>query len=72
MSLLSNAPVNATVTADKRCIILRLPRKSFAEVLSTHPQLLEHISTLSDERAKATEAIVSGEVQVSEDDVMLV
>ncbi|MCC6807863.1 MAG: cyclic nucleotide-binding domain-containing protein [Deltaproteobacteria bacterium] len=72
MSLLSNAPVSATVTAEKRSIILRLPRKSFAEVLSTHPQLLEHISQLSDERSKMTEAIVAGTVAVHEDDVMLV
>lgn len=72
MSLLSNEPVNATVVADKRSIILRLPRKSFAEVLSTHPQLLEHMSELSDERQKLTDAIVTGKVQVSEDDVMLV
>jgi CRP-like cAMP-binding protein len=72
MSLLSNAPVSATVTAERRSIILRLPRKSFAEVLSTHPQLLEHISQLSDERTKMTEAIVTGKIEVSEDDVMLV
>jgi CRP-like cAMP-binding protein len=72
MSLLSNAPVSATVTAEKRSIILRLPRKSFAEVLSTHPQLLEHISQLSDERSKLTEAIVAGKVAVNEEDVMLV
>jgi cAMP-dependent protein kinase regulator len=72
MSLLSNAPVSATVTAEKRSIILRLPRKAFAEVLSTHPQLLEHISELSDERTKLTEAIVAGTVEVNEEDVMLV
>jgi CRP-like cAMP-binding protein len=72
MSLLSNADVSATVMSESKAIILRLPRKSFAEVLSTHPQLLEHISQLSDERAKLTEAVVAGKVAVSEDGVMLV
>lgn len=72
MSLLSNAAVNATVVSETRAIILRLPRKSFAQVLSTHPQLLEQISELSDERQKMTDAVAQGKVDLGEDDLMLV
>ena len=72
MSLLSNEPVNATVVAETRAIILRLPRKAFAEVLSTHPQLLEQISELSDERQKMTDAALAGKIELGEDDMMLV
>ena len=72
MSLLSNEPVNATVVAETRAIILRLPRKAFAEVLSTHPQLLEQISELSDERQKMTDAALAGTIELGEDDIMLV
>ena len=72
MSLLSNEPVNATVVAETRAIILRLPRKAFAEVLSTHPQLLEQISELSDERQKMTSAALAGKIQLGEEDMMLV
>ncbi len=41
-------------------------------MLSTHPQLLEQISELSDERAKLTDAALAGAGERSEDELMLV
>ena len=46
MSLLDNCPVSATIRTLRKSIVLKLPRKTFSEVLSTHPQLLAHISDL--------------------------
>ena len=68
MSLLTNQPVSATIKTLRKSIVLKLPRKTFSEILSTHPQLLAHISELSDERAKTTQAILSGQLQFSEED----
>jgi len=68
MSLLTNQPVSASIKTLRKSIVLKLPRKTFAEIVSTHPQLLAHISELSDERLKTTEAILSGKLKFSEQD----
>lgn len=68
MSLLSNNPVSANIKTLKKSIVLKLPRRTFSEIVSTHPQLLAHISELSDERTKTTQAILSGQLQFSEED----
>jgi cAMP-dependent protein kinase regulator len=68
MSLLTNQPVSANIKTLRKSIVLKLPRKTFAEILSTHPQLLAHISELSDERLKTTQAIVAGQLKFSEED----
>ncbi|MEE8408019.1 MAG: cyclic nucleotide-binding domain-containing protein [Myxococcota bacterium] len=68
MSLLSNKPVSANIKTIKKSIVLKLPRRIFSEIVSTHPQLLAHISELSSERAKTTEAILTGQLQFNERD----
>jgi CRP-like cAMP-binding protein len=68
MSLLSNNPVSANIKTLKKSIVLKLPRRTFSEIVSTHPQLLAHISDLSEERSKTTQAILSGQLQFSEQD----
>ncbi len=50
MSLLTNRPIFATVTAQSDCFVLRLGKKRFDEVIMTHPQVLELVSELSDAR----------------------
>lgn len=71
MSLLTNNPVSANVKTLKKSIVLKLPRKVFSEVLSTHPQLLAHISDLSEERKKMTQAVLSGQIRFSEEEGIL-
>lgn len=56
MSLLTRSPATATVTAARHTSVLRLPREDFDQLIMTHPQVLEHVSELTDERAKANAA----------------
>jgi len=72
MSLLSNSDVTATVKALKKSIVLKLPKRTFGEIISTHPQLLAHISDLSAEREKTTNAILSGQLEFREEGLVLV
>jgi CRP-like cAMP-binding protein len=50
MSMLWHKETCATVTATTPCIVLRLPRDAFNEVIMTHPQILEVLSALSTRR----------------------
>jgi CRP-like cAMP-binding protein len=68
MSLLSNQPVSANVKTIRKSILLKLPRRTFSEIASTHPQLLAHIADLSSERAKTTQAIMDGKLRFSEEE----
>ncbi len=71
-SLLTNQPVNASIRTLRKSIVLKLPRRTFSEIASTHPQLLAHISELSQEREKTTQAILSGQLQFSEEGLVVV
>ncbi|MBN1962412.1 MAG: cyclic nucleotide-binding domain-containing protein [Deltaproteobacteria bacterium] len=71
-SLLTNEPVNATIRTLRKSIVLKLPKRAFLEVASTHPQLLEHISDLSQEREKTNEAILTGKLHFSDEGLVVV
>ncbi|MEW5848737.1 MAG: cyclic nucleotide-binding domain-containing protein [Myxococcota bacterium] len=58
MSLLTRAPVSASIEAINKCIVLRLPRKQFNEIIMTHPQVLELVSELSAQRQKSNQRLV--------------
>jgi CRP-like cAMP-binding protein len=60
MSCLRKGPASATVTAGRRCLLLRLPRGSFDELVVTHPQILELVSDLADQRQRGLAAIAGG------------
>ncbi len=60
MSLLSNEPASATVTALSTTILLRLPPEDFQELILTHPQILEMVSELTDRRRSESAAVLSG------------
>jgi len=60
MSLLTNEPASATVTALGTTILLRLPPEHFQELIITHPQILELVSELTDKRRSAIAAVLSG------------
>jgi CRP-like cAMP-binding protein len=61
MSLLTHKKATATVTAAVNSILLKLPREGFQELILTHPQILELISTLTEQRKSATELVLSGQ-----------
>jgi CRP-like cAMP-binding protein len=53
MSLLTRSPASATVRAVRHTSLLRLPKQDFDSLILSHPQVLEHVSTLIDERKKS-------------------
>ncbi|MFT3707766.1 MAG: cyclic nucleotide-binding domain-containing protein [Archangium sp.] len=53
MSLLTRSPASATVRATRHTSLLRLPKQDFDSLILSHPQVLEHVSVLVDERKKA-------------------
>ena len=55
MSMLWKKDTCASVRARTTCVVLRLPGQSFSELIMTHPQILEVLSTLSDKRQKKNE-----------------
>jgi CRP-like cAMP-binding protein len=71
MSCLRKGPASATVMANRRCLLLRLPRSSFDELVVTYPQILELVSELSDARHRSLEAIAAGQGAVPEEGPLL-
>jgi CRP-like cAMP-binding protein len=61
MSLLTRKPATATVTSMGNSLVLKLPREHFQELVLTHPQILELVSDLTEQRKSATEAILAGQ-----------
>ena len=55
MSMLWNKDTCASVRAQTTCVVLRLPRQNFGEVIMTHPQILETLAALSEKRQKQNE-----------------
>lgn len=72
ISLLTKSAATATVAAATQSTVLRMPRASFDELISTHPQILMLVSELSDERLRIQQALESGTVQLDGDELMLV
>ncbi|MDQ3263066.1 MAG: cyclic nucleotide-binding domain-containing protein [Myxococcota bacterium] len=72
MSLLQKGPASATVSATKRTSLLRLPRPDFDDVVKAHPQILALISQLSEDRRRATEAVLGGGAIEGDEGLMLV
>lgn len=50
MSLVTRDVAVASVHARTRCFVLELPRGDFQDVIMTHPQLLEHVDQLAEQR----------------------
>jgi len=53
ISLITGQPSTASVTAACKSFVLFLPRTDFSEVIMTHPQVLEYLSSLVESRARA-------------------
>jgi CRP-like cAMP-binding protein len=71
MSCLRKAPASATVVVRRPGTLLRLPRKDFDELVVTYPQILELVSTLSEERAESLDAILSGHAEWTDEGLVL-
>ena len=52
MSLLSQKPASATVSARRRSPVLRIPRERFQELVVTYPQVLVLLSEMADQRSR--------------------
>jgi len=72
MSLLSHGPAIATIRASAKCYLLELPRGDFAELIMTHPQVLEYMSRVAEDRQRHLEAVKSGAVRYGEGRVRIV
>lgn len=72
MSCLSGGPASATIKVRRPGILLRLPRQDFDVLVSTHPQVRDLCSQLSDERALSLEAILDGHAEFTEDGLVLI
>jgi CRP-like cAMP-binding protein len=72
VSCLRKTAATATVTARRGGTVLRLPRAAFDELVMSYPQILELVSTLSDERLESLDAIVSGRAEFTEDGLVLI
>jgi CRP-like cAMP-binding protein len=71
MSCLRKAPASATVVVRRPGTLLRLPRRDFDELVMGYPQILELVSTLSEERAENLDAILSGAARWSDEGLVL-
>jgi CRP-like cAMP-binding protein len=71
MSCLRKAPASATIVVRRPGTLLRLPRKEFDELVVTYPQILELVSTLSEERAESLDAILSGHAEWTDEGLVL-
>ena len=52
--------------------LLRLPRAGFDELVLSHPQILEVVADLSEERSESLDAILSGHAQWTEEGLVLI
>jgi CRP-like cAMP-binding protein len=53
ISLIAGSLATATVVTLEKSFVLQLPRSDFNEVIMTHPQVLEYLGTLADNRLQA-------------------
>jgi CRP-like cAMP-binding protein len=72
MSLLSHGPAIATIRATSKCYLLELPRADLAELIMTHPQVLEYMSRVAEDRQRHLEAVKAGAAGYGEGRVRIV
>lgn len=71
ISLLTQSQAGASVVSEGVGRVLRLPRKAFEELILTHPQVLELVSLLADEREQLNEGVTSGRVSCDTEGLIL-
>jgi CRP-like cAMP-binding protein len=71
MSCLRKIPATASVVVSRAGILLKLPRKTFDELVVAYPQILELVSDLSSERTENLDAILSGHAEWTDEGLVL-
>lgn len=72
MSLINHTPATASVKTLRQSTLLRLPPRGFSELMMTHPQILEVVSQLNDERSQENDAVLAGVLDIDEDGLLLI
>lgn len=62
MSLLERGPATATVRTLRRSMLLKLPAEAFSDLMMTHPQILEVVSELTEERTRKNAALAEASI----------
>lgn len=71
MSCLRKIPATASIVVKRGGTLLRLPRKTFDELVVAYPQILELVSELSSERTENLDAILSGHAEWTDEGLVL-
>jgi CRP-like cAMP-binding protein len=71
MSCLRKIPATASIVVRRAGTLLRLPRKTFDELVVSYPQILELVSDLSSERTENLDAILSGHAEWTDEGLVL-
>ncbi|MHB8419109.1 MAG: cyclic nucleotide-binding domain-containing protein [Myxococcales bacterium] len=71
ISLLARDVATADVVAAVGGRVLRLPRQVFDEIIVSHPQVLELLSKVAEERSRTIEAVLGGKVACDTEGLML-
>ncbi|MBI4511431.1 MAG: cyclic nucleotide-binding domain-containing protein [Deltaproteobacteria bacterium] len=66
MSMLTKGPAAASIRAASKSYLLELPRADFSEIIMTHPQVLEYVNTLAEERRLYIEEMLKGKATYRE------
>lgn len=72
MSMLTDAPTNATVTCTADMETLFLSRDAFKAVTAEHPELLRYLAGVTDDRLRKNRALLHGRTQLEDDEQVMI
>ncbi len=72
MSMLNDAPTNATVTTDTDLEALFLSREEFKNVVAEHPELIKYLAGLTDERLRQNRALLHNRGLFEDDEHVMI
>ena len=72
MSMINDAPTNATVTADADLEALFLSREEFKNVVAEHPELMKYLAGLTDERLRQNRALLHTRGLLEDDEHVMI
>lgn len=72
MSMIADAPTNATVTADGDLEALFLSRDEFKTVVAEHPELIKYLASITDERLRQNRALLHSRGLLEDDEHVMI
>jgi cAMP-dependent protein kinase regulator len=72
MSLIGDAPTNASVVAEEHMEALFLPREAFLEIVRSHPDFMKYLAGLSEERVRHTRAMLQSRGLLEDDEHIMI